>query len=34
MDTVQYGQTMFFITFHFKTNSSQTTARIKIDTGT
>ena len=34
MDTAQDGQTMFFTTLHLKTNSSQTTARVKIDTGT
>ena len=33
VDTVQDGQTMFFTTLYFKSNSSQTTAIVKIDTG-
>ena len=32
-DTAQDGQTMFHTTPHFKTNSSQTTAGAKLDTG-
>ena len=33
MDTAQDSQAMFFIALHFKTNSSQTIARVKTDTG-